>query len=127
MDLEMIERRFKGKIADYQFRPGKYGFDWGCQNEMAILQDGREIVEDAYVNAFRRLFYEGLIKRIACHSCPYTKLERTADITIGDCRRFHIVYPQVNCNNGVSTVLVIKKKVFIDVSFSKKKFVFSSF
>lgn len=108
--LKMIERRFKGKIVNYQFRPGKHGFEWGCQNEMAILQDGREIAEDAYVNAFRQLFYGGITKRTACHSCPYTKLDRTADITIGDCRKFRIVYPQVECENGVSTVLANTEK-----------------
>ncbi len=104
--LSMIERRYHKKIADYQHRPSKYGFDFGVKNDLVVFDDGTEAYDDPWIKAYRQLFYMGVTKRECCYSCKYTSFNRVSDITIGDCRNAAALVPDWNIKNGVSTVLV---------------------
>ncbi len=104
--LSMIERRYHKKIADYQHRPSKYGFDFGVKNDLVVFDDGTEAYDDPWIKAYRQLFYMGVTKRECCYSCKYTSFNRVSDITIGDCRNAAALVPDWDIKNGVSTVLV---------------------
>ncbi len=107
--IRFLEMRF-GKIKEYQCRPTKYGFKWGCDNDMAILENGTELKENGWLNIYRRLFYANIDKRMSCYSCIYTIPNRPGDFTIGDCSKASILVKNWNLYDGVSTFLVNTNK-----------------
>lgn len=108
--LKYLGKRYHSKVTDYECRPARNGFAWGCQNELAVLENGREAHSDGWVNAYRQLFYSNVDKRPACHNCKYTKVTRPSDFTIADCRNAALLVPEMDLENGVSSILVNTKK-----------------
>lgn len=67
-----------GKWDSFTFR-GKYDYILTAYDENNIVyQKSRD--EDVYFKAFS----DGLILRENCYSCPYSRIERVSDITVGD-------------------------------------------
>ncbi len=75
---EHLDAAVDGRWDSFSFR-GKYDF------YMTAYRDARVVYQklsgqDAYFQAFLR----GLTYRDSCYQCPYSRLERVADVTIGD-------------------------------------------
>ena len=58
------------------------------------------------INRYADWFYMGLSLRESCYSCPFTKIPRSSDITIGDYWGVEGVKPGFADKNGVSLALV---------------------
>ena len=104
--ISYLEKRYRCKITNYWHRPSYRGFQWGCDNDAALKNDGEKLYGTAWINAYRKLFYSGVSKRDCCYSCRYTSTKRVGDITIADCRQAKQLVPEWDLSDGISSVLV---------------------
>lgn len=75
--LKMVERKEKKKITSVNFRDkGIYGWS-GLHRESFTMENGRKVVMPI-------TFYQSFLLRSDCHKCPFSSVERVADITLGD-------------------------------------------
>lgn len=85
--LEILEKKFNGKIIDFKFRDKKDG--WGPYILSAdILKQNNLQSEKKYIyldeSTYASMFLYTDILRLNCYKCKYTNKHRTGDITIGD-------------------------------------------
>lgn len=88
-----------GNLEKIAFKDKKYG--WHYPRTIAII-DGKE----KKINSFSDWFYLGLSIRESCYSCPYTKVNRNSDITIGDYWGIEETNKKFSNPMGVSLALV---------------------
>lgn len=94
-----LEKRNNGIIKFVSFKDKRNG--WNAP--YAYVKIGqKEISISDYVN----LFYSQCILRPSCHECPYTKVERDTDMTIGDFWGIENVLPDYYSPDGNSLVLI---------------------
>lgn len=106
--VKFISKRNRSNLLKYYFRPKDWS--WHVHNEKAVFNNGKVYCSTGYSNMFRGLYYSGLIMRPSCYRCPYSSLNRCADITIADCRGIDKILPNINSNEGVSLVIVNTQK-----------------
>lgn len=99
--LEWQEKRNKSKVTEVDFR-NKQDFGWKSHIETLKMEKGISISS----SVFRVLFYKHSILRPACYECPYKRIKRVGDITIGDYWGIEKAAPEMNDDRGVSLVLV---------------------
>ena len=74
--------------------------EWlATKNKAEVLGPARD---DPYFAAFTK----GVIYRRCCYKCPFARLERVGDITIGDYWGIDSVHPGFSDGRGVSAVLI---------------------
>lgn len=88
-----------GNLENITFKDKKYG--WHYPRTIVTI-DGKE----KKINHFSDWFYLGLSIRESCYRCPYTKLNRNSDITIGDYWGIENVNNKFYDSMGVSLALV---------------------
>lgn len=93
-----------GGSADYiTFKDKRNGWD----DPLAFARiSGKEV----RLSEYSWWFYENYSQRPSCFSCPYTKLQRNSDITIGDFWGIQKAFPDFYNPRGNSVVLVQSKK-----------------
>ena len=67
----------EGKLSDLNFKNKKTGWS---KSVGTVRRDGEEIS----IAKYRRIYTDRYTIRPSCHSCPYTRIDRESDITIGD-------------------------------------------
>lgn len=101
---EELERRYGGRILDYEFRNKDAGWNFPRVNCEFSNGEGYNVIlrNDPYYLGF------GLNAslRPSCFACPFVGLERVADFTIADCWRVATSHPEWDDNRGTSLVLV---------------------
>ena len=55
---------------------------------------------------FKQVFLRSLCLRPSCGACPFARLPRAGDVTIGDFWNIQQVFPDMDCRNGVSVALL---------------------
>lgn len=101
--IEKKEKKFSGKIKNLTFRDKRNGWD----SPTALVNIGEnEVLLKEYV----RIFYNHSAFRPSCFKCPFTTVERSTDITIGDYWGIEKVMPDFYDSKGVSLVLVHSQK-----------------
>ncbi len=103
--LDYCAKSNKKKVLSVDFRDKKR-FGWAAHEETVVFEDQSTVSG----HIFRKLFYDHLILRKDCFSCPYRSLERVGDITIADCWGIRQHYPDFDDDRGVSLVLVNSDK-----------------
>ncbi len=101
--IKFIEKK-NGPIRTCTFRDKSFG--WASHYESFLLQNGHKIAR----RIFRDLFYSHIMLRQSCYNCPFTNLNRVADITIGDFWGWSKISNEFNDNLGLSLVLVNSDK-----------------
>lgn len=94
-------------IHGYKFRSKKRG--WGLYYYYYYYyRRGKrvEVLDSAENDPYFRAFNAGLTFRDSCYSCPFARLERVSDVTIGDFWGVEKVLPAAANPKGVSLVLV---------------------
>ena len=84
--ISVLEREVGGKIVDYWFR-NKRGCDWNDRDTFTHYckcADGRELKIPRKLNWYGRYFLGNSSFMEGCYRCPYAKVPRIADITLGD-------------------------------------------
>lgn len=101
--------KYKEKIIDINFRE-KNKRGWVTPYVVIKFEDGR-IIRDLNVdNPFIISFYKGYSVRPACCSCPFAKVPRVSDITLGDFWGIEEIDPKFYNKKGNSLVLVNTEK-----------------
>lgn len=99
---DYIEKQ-NGTIRRITFKDKRNGW----MNPTAVADtDNGEVSILEYVN----LFYSCKLLRPSCHKCPYTTMERSTDITIGDFWHIEKAHPDFFNQNGTSLFLVHSRK-----------------
>lgn len=99
---EMTEKK-KGRIEYLTFKDKRKG--WYKPTSLVKI-DGKEVS----IQQYKLLFTSNCILRPACHRCPYTKIERTTDITIGDYWHIEKKLPKFYDPMGNSLILIHSEK-----------------
>ncbi len=103
-----LAARFGAPMVSFRFRDQQRG----CvpMRIGAEFANGAHYLEDCEHDPYFQLFLSSILNRECCSKCPYTKVHRSSDLTLGDCWRFASFAPQWDDNTGVSTLLVNTKK-----------------
>ena len=88
-----------GKLSDLNFRNKKTGWS---KSVGTVLRDGEEIS----IAKYRRIYSDRLTIRKSCFSCPYTRIDRDTDITIGDFWHMEKSMPDFVDEMGTSLILI---------------------
>lgn len=76
-----MEKKF-GKMTEFSFRYKAAG--WKGYPAMAKFENGKQLINDDYTQAFTNLFFTHKALRESCYSCQYANMNRPGDLTIGD-------------------------------------------
>ena len=86
------------RLQSVNFRDKKTG--WNRSVGTAVI-NGREVS----IQDFRRLYSSRNLTRPSCYFCPYTKIDRASDITIGDFWHIEKTMPDFVDQAGVSLII----------------------
>lgn len=98
--LRELEEIANSKISAYIFRDKKEG--WSKHVEKVKYENGLEEIREDYT----RLFYTNLSLRPSCGKCPFSRIDRTSDFTIGDFWGVQNTFPAFKDDKGVSIVFL---------------------
>lgn len=79
--IKFLERKYGMKPKAYSFRGKKYGWNHGI-DVITFADDSQR--DGIITQSYSSLFQSGISLRPSCLNCTYRRLERCADITIGD-------------------------------------------
>ncbi len=114
-NMEHLQKDLEGylpinKITDINFREKQRHCRSGSAFALRITQSiGTEKVILADRDPFFNLFMQGKNFRTSCYHCLYACLDRTGDITMGDCDS-HKYYPDFHPYESVSAVMIHSEK-----------------
>ena len=103
--LKFVEREAGKRVVGLSFRDKKSG--WKDYQVAIKLEDGTEIRKHHKLDPFFRGYLLNLYLRLSCYSCPFCKIPRSSDITLGD---FWGVPRKIRDRRGVSIVIVNSKR-----------------
>lgn len=99
--IQYIEQKYHSKIVEANFRDKEFGWDSHC--ESFVLKDRKKkVVSRDYTD----LFYEHIMFRPSCHTCPFANVYRPGDISLADFWGIEKHNRSFDDNRGVSLVLV---------------------
>lgn len=112
MIVEYLEKKYKGKVMDYQFRSKKLT-GWSRVSACTMLINGK--IKHIYYNEMMRAFFQaflaGHVLRMDCYQCPFTRTERAGDFTMADFWSLKSTNPKFpRQHRGVSMILVNTEK-----------------
>ena len=95
-------------ITGIEFRNKETG--WRSGSFVATFDDGSVYKELYSQTDYMKGFLRGEYSRPSCYDCPFSRLERQSDLTLGDFWGVEGLYPKLYDNKGTSLVLVHSKK-----------------
>lgn len=99
-----IQRKFRARIVDVQFRDKRYG--WRKSTFNIVFDNQAYLAESLYENFYIKVFFSGWAAKAACLDCKFRAGHSGADILIGDFWGIEDVLPSLDDGKGVSVVLV---------------------
>lgn len=87
------------KISSIFLKNKEYGWH---RFSVSVKTDKQNYLRTGDKDLFMSAYVNGTLMRPSCYSCPFKKLERKADITIGDCWGIESIMPEIDDNKGVS-------------------------
>lgn len=94
-----LEKKYGARIEGLTFKDKRRG--WKTPIAVAVI-NGLEVSLRPYV----KIFYNRKALRVSCHKCPYTTMERTSDITIGDFWHIEDKRPEQYDKMGTSLFII---------------------
>lgn len=86
-------------------------FREGTDFRLNVQGDDLKYKSDCWKNLYYRGFFNGITYRASCYKCPFARLERVSDITIGDFWGLkNVEKMSVEIQNGVSVLLPSTEK-----------------
>lgn len=105
---KFVEDKYNSKIQSISFRDKKYG--WKTYSLSIKFSNGNEYRKNLKEDPFLLGFLKNYYLRPSCYTCPYSKIPRSADITLGDYWGIGNKYPDLDDNLGVSLLLINSEK-----------------
>ena len=93
----------QGRLSGLNFRDKKTGWS---RSRGIVLADGKEVS----IRQYRKIYSDRYTIRMACSSCPYTRVDRETDMTIGDFWNMEKSMPDFVDEMGTSLALVHTEK-----------------
>ena len=105
--LSYVEKKNNGIVESFNFRD-KSELGWSWHKESFFLKNKKQKV---YSFDYAKIIAANIILRKSCSQCPFTNVQRPADITIGDFWGWDRVDSEINKDDkGVSLVFVNSEK-----------------
>lgn len=101
---EEMERKHGGRLTRYEFRNKDRG--WNFPSIVSAYDNGRVVRTIPWHDEYFHGYSINAFLRDVCYVCPYAKLERPGDFTIGDCWRVATSHPQYDDGKGTSMLFV---------------------
>lgn len=103
-----LEEKYQSKLTSYHFRDEEM---WGvCEIcDFANPKTGKikRVKSPTYdLSPYLYSFMYAFDYRLSCYECPFAKVPRQGDITLGDYWGIHKVMPQMDTKHGISAILV---------------------
>ena len=108
MYLDWQKELNNSSIKKISFRNKDYG--WKKYNVKIEFENGNIYSKVFYDDSYMKLFLENICLRPSCYECQHKKLERDADISIGDCWGVENTVPDMDDDLGTSVVLIHSEK-----------------
>lgn len=106
-----LERKHHGKVSEICFRDKeKNGWSITLRYKIARKNKIKNYYEPAGLSPYFFGFLRGKFLRESCYHCPYTKLERTGDITLADFWGVQHAISGKDFSKGCSCVLLNTRK-----------------
>lgn len=96
--IKKIESEQGNTISYVTFKDKRNG--WESPSTFALIND-----KEVSIKPYADWFYMGLSLRKSCYKCPYTRIDRHSDITIGDYWGIKKVMPEFYDRMGISLVI----------------------
>ena len=97
--IHWMKRKYGNEISEVKFRDKRYG--WKAHLETVRTGDTLHTTAN-----YRVLYLKGAFLRPSCYECPFSRLKRRSDITIGDAWGIETMNTPLNDDKGCSLVLV---------------------
>ncbi len=108
--LDYLSRKLGGRIISVSFRDKKKG--WGNLLKITYEKDGK--VREKFLSYAESSYYYYYVVnatyRESCYECPFAKINREGDITIGDFWGGRALIQNVDPDLGVSAIIVSSLK-----------------
>lgn len=122
--IKYYESKKKRKVVGYRFRNKKYGWGKGPAARgtgflSTVSYSGIQSHRTGFLKKddvtflariWPRIFFSNLCIRQYCHQCPYTNIDKPADITMGDFWGIEDYHPDFDDHKGCSLALVRSQK-----------------
>lgn len=105
--IEELETKAGCKVISF-YRDKEKGFSPTCFSY--VLENGSKISQKGLANPYNHAYITNIITRKSCQKCPYAKIPRIADITLGDCLKADKRQLFDKENKGLSIVTVNSPK-----------------
>lgn len=102
---EYLEKKRNTGIQELDYRY-KDKNKWDFQVMHIVLKNGEEIKQDRWFNPYWTIWLNHLMSRPSCYECPFTTVERVADISLGDLWGVHLYCPELYGNNKGASLIV---------------------
>ncbi len=99
--IQFIEQKYHGQIIEANFRDKEFGWDSHCES-FVVKGRKKKVVSRDYTD----LFYDHIMFRPSCHTCPFANVYRPGDISLADFWGIEKHDRSFDDNRGVSLVLV---------------------
>lgn len=102
--LRFLCRKFSSQISEIHFRDKTKG--WGAYYLKVYFKNGKIYKTKAMNDFFYRLFLKNYFVRPVCYRCPFKKIPRESDVTLGDFWSSQPLKQKWKDKNGVSLLLL---------------------
>lgn len=107
--LKDYEKLTGRKPVDFKWRCKDYG--WGKMSRGSsylntVIYKPRNKDRSVYARSWRLIFFSNLVLRKKCHNCDYCKINKPADITMGDFWGIEKILPEFDDGKGASVIIV---------------------
>jgi len=99
--LDYISKLKNSEIREYRFRDKTLG--WKKYGTKIIFDNGEEYLTTRQIDPFMIGFFRKIYLRSVCYDCPFAKIPRGSDITLGD---FWGVPKELDDFRGVSAIII---------------------
>lgn len=110
--IKYLENKSKLKLINYQFRDNE---GWGgCEicnftNQTGTLN--KTVKLPTYeLSPYLYSFMYAFTYRYSCYECPFSKIPRQGDITLGDFWGIQKIFPKMDYSKGISSIVINTSK-----------------
>ena len=96
--ISLLEKKH-GRVSFLSFKDKRRG--WMFPTAVAQMHD-----KEVSLKSYQKIFYNSYNLRPSCHKCPYARIERRSDITIGDFWNIKERIPDHYNEKGVSLFII---------------------
>lgn len=96
-----------GQLKKFYFKDKTYGWD---RFSIRFAVNDKEHIQIGLLNPYMQLFFRHLDLRPSCYACQFKGFPRYSDLTLADCWGFQEIAPELNDNQGLSSVFIHSEK-----------------